>query len=197
MRTRRRTNLLWGLVLLAVALAVTLHALQLIPASIYDLLLRAWPVLLVLAGLSILLRPRVIFGSGIALILSAVLVGGVMAVAFSTRSAQQRSDYTEPVLESIGPQVTLLRVQIRTLSTDVELLQRVGTDRVVTGQFVGSAESQVIVNYTEDNVVADLTVTEQQVNPFPVLENVGRGTCASSCRRVCPLILTCQGHRAM
>jgi hypothetical protein len=130
----------------------------------------------VLAGLSIVLRPRVPLGSLLALIVSAALVAGVVTAAFSTRASQQRSDYQAPVLQEVGPTVTLLRVRIRTLATDVELLRRVGADRVITGQFTGSTESQIAVNYTEDEVAADLVVEEQQISQFPMLEQVGRGT---------------------
>ena len=175
MRVKRRTNLLWGLMLLAVAVVVTLNALNLIPASLFDLVARAWPALLVLAGLSIILRTRVPLGSLLALIVTAALVGGVATYAFSARATQQRDDYQESVLQAIGPDVTVLRLQIRTLATNVELLRRVGADRVVSGQFTGSPESRVEVSYNETDVAADLIVTEQQANEFPMLETMGRG----------------------
>jgi hypothetical protein len=175
MRVKRRTNLLWGLALLGVAVVVTLKALDIVPASIFDLLARAWPALLVLAGLSIILRARVPLGSLLALIATLALAGGVAAYAFSTRATQPREDYQEPVLQAIGPSVTLLRVQIRTLATDVELLRRVGADRLVSGQFTGSTESRVEVAYNETDVAADLIITERQANQFPMLETMGRG----------------------
>lgn len=175
MRLKRRTNLLWGVVLLAVAVVVTLKALNVIPGSLFDLIARAWPALLVLAGLSIVLRPRVPLGSLLALVVTAALVGGVASYAFSARATQQRDDYQEPVLQAIGPDVTLLRLQIRTLATNVELLRRVGSDRVVSGQFTGSSESRVQVTYNESGVDADLSIIEQQANEFPMLETMGRG----------------------
>lgn len=176
MRTKQRTNVLWGLVLVAVAVVILLNALQMIPESVFDLLVRAWPALLVMLGLSIVLRPRVPLGSLLALVVSAGLVVAVVSVAFSSRAAQQREDYQEPVIQPISESVTLLRLQIQALTTDVELLRRVGDDRVITGQFVGSTESDVEVSYEEAEGVADLRVIEQQVNQLPMLENVGRGT---------------------
>lgn len=176
MRARRRTNFLWGLVLLGVAAVVLAKALGLLPEPIFDLLARAWPALLVLAGLSTILRPRVFFGSGVALLLTLLLVGVAAALAFSTRATQQREDYRAPVEQAVNAGVTLLRVQIRTLATDVELLRRVGSDRTISGEFVGSAESLVEVVYNEGAVEADLSVIEQQANPFPMLEKMGRGT---------------------
>jgi hypothetical protein len=94
MRTRRRTNLVMGMALLAAAAVVMLNALNLLPASVFDLLVRAWPALLVLAGLSLLLRARIPLGSLLALIVTLALAGGVATLAYYSaisRSAQQRS----------------------------------------------------------------------------------------------------------
>ena len=176
MRARRRTNLLWGLALLLVALVLFLNALQQIPAPIFDLLARSWPALLVLAGLSIILGSRLPLGSAIALVLSIGLVIAVAFLAFSTRATQQRDDYREPLEQRIGDTVTLLSLHIQTLATDVELLRGVGTERVITGQFVGSTESVINVVYDETDVAASLQVMEQQANQLPMLENMGRGT---------------------
>ncbi len=71
MRVKRRTNVLLGLVLLAAALVVLLNMLHMIPAPVFDLFIRSWPVLLVLVGLTILLRSRVALGGLLALIISA------------------------------------------------------------------------------------------------------------------------------
>ena len=90
MKTRRQTNLLWGVVLLAATIVLVLRALGQIPDGIYDLISRAWPALLVLAGLAILLRGRVPLGSGVAFVLTALLVGGMAAYSLSTRAEQQR-----------------------------------------------------------------------------------------------------------
>ena len=77
MKVQRRTNLLWGVVFLATAILVLLGALGILPPGIADLVGRAWPVLLVLGGLSIFLRDRVPFGGFIALVISGALVAGV------------------------------------------------------------------------------------------------------------------------
>src|SRR5690606_33970399 len=193
MRTRRRTNLVLGIALLAAAVVVMLNALNLLPASVFDLLVRAWPALLVLAGLSLLLRTRIPLGSLLALIVTLALAGGVAALAYSSRSAQQRSDYRESVVQNIDANITLLRVQIRTLTTDVELLRRIGSDRDITGEFVGSAESRVAVTYDETDTAANLTLSETQINPFPMLENVGRGTLRLELPPDLPLDIELQG----
>jgi hypothetical protein len=176
MQTRRRTNLLWGVLALGVALVVLLHTLDMIPPGVADLLLRSWPALLVLVGLAIFLRPRVSFGGLLALLISLGLVAGVGVVAFSTRATEQRDDYRESVQQPIASSVTLLRLRVNTGNTDVEIIPALGSARVVTGQFTGSVESTLRNVYLEDEAAATLSLFEEQASQFPLLENVGRGT---------------------
>jgi hypothetical protein len=175
MKVQRRTNLLWGVVFLATAILVLLGALGILPPGIADLVGRAWPVLLVLGGLSIFLRDRLPFGGFIALMICVALVGGVTLAAFSNRATQERSDYQEAIAQAVGSGINLLHVQVITLASDVELVRALDGGQV-TGQFVGSTESTVLVNYIEgaDNT-ATLTVTETHPNQFPMLEAMGRG----------------------
>ncbi|MBI5666956.1 MAG: hypothetical protein HZC41_03040 [Chloroflexi bacterium] len=172
---RRRTNFVFGLVLLAAAVLLLLRALDLIPTGIYDLFSRAWPALLVLVGLVILLRDRVRFGGLLALVACVALVAGVTAYAYSSRATREQDAYQMAVEQAIGDGVTLLRVQVNTLNTDVELVRSL-QERQVTGQFVGSTESRLEVGYAEaGDSTATLTVRETQPNPYPLLEAVGRG----------------------
>lgn len=175
MQARRRTNLLWGIVLLALALVLLLRALEVIPAGVYDLVTRAWPALLVLGGLAIFLRPRVTFGSGIALLLTAALVAGVGVVAFSTRADEQREDYQETVEQPIAENITLLTLRINMRLSDIEIVPATTPERVVRGTFTGSSESRLQAVYLEEGAAARLSLFEEQANPFPLLENVGRG----------------------
>lgn len=176
MRIARRTNLLWGIVLLAIALVYLLRALDILPAGIYDLVMRGWPVLLVLAGLSIFLRDRVPLGSLIALLVSVALVTGVVTYAFSTRSQQQREDYQQTITQAIDNNISLLRLRLETLATDIDIQSSTLDDRQVSGEFVGSTESDVTVEFVRDDErSATLTIREEQPNQFPSLEAIGRG----------------------
>jgi hypothetical protein len=173
---RRQTNLLWGLIVLALAVFVVARALGLIPEGIVDMILRAWPALLLLAGLSILLRNRVRFGSFIALVLSLVVAVGIVSAAYSSRATQQSTDNTQPIQQALGSNLTLLRLRIQTLATDVDLLGTLTSE--VTGQFVGSSDNRIDINYSElpDNS-ATLTLNEiRESGAFPMLETMGRGT---------------------
>ncbi len=172
----KRTNLLWGLVFVGVAAVIMLGALDLLPPGMHDLAARAWPVLLVFCGLSIFLRDRVRFGSMIALVVSAGLLAGITVTAYSTRITQQRDDNQQTIAQEIGAGVSLLRVRVNTLATQVELLPSLD-QRQVSGTFTGSSESQVTVTYNElGDSTATLTVSETQSSQFPLLERVGRGS---------------------
>lgn len=178
MRIQRRTNPLWGLVLLAIAAFMAANAFGYVPAGIFDLVLRAWPVLLVFAGLSFLLRGRVPLGSVIALIASLLIVAGIGAAAYSGRASQQRTDTQQVISQPLGSDITLLRLRISTLATGVELITAPTDAAAVTGEFVGSAENSIDVAYEQgaaDNA-ATLTLREVQPSGVPSLESIGRGT---------------------
>ncbi|MBZ0288395.1 MAG: hypothetical protein K8I30_12330, partial [Anaerolineae bacterium] len=72
--------------------------------------------------------------------------------------------------------ITLLRVQVSSLTTDVEVLRSLNTGRQITGEFVGSRENSVQLAYDEDGTSASLSLVEKQSGAFPLLENVGRGS---------------------
>jgi hypothetical protein len=124
MKVAQRSNLLWGFVLLALALFVLAYAVGLVPLSIWDAALRAAPALLVLAGLSLLFRGRIPLSGLLSLLLPAL----------------------DP---SSG----------------------------ITGEFIGSLESDFDVSYevAADNS-ATLRIRESRENTLPMLEQMGRGT---------------------
>lgn len=193
MRTRRRTNLLWGVIALAAAGALLLHALDLLPPGVYDLLTRAWPALLIVVGLGIFLRPRAPLGSGIALLLTLALVGGVAALAFTSRAGQERSDYRQDIDQALPPQITLLRLRVDTLATSITLEPATSADRRITGAFTGSLESAVEVEYVEEDSAANLVIRETRPAQVPLLENVGRGALRLSLPPDLPLDIEVRG----
>ncbi|GIK29511.1 MAG: hypothetical protein DWB44_03750 [Chloroflexi bacterium] len=176
---RDQRNFLIGLLVLAVGAVLIGQALGVLPAGLNDLLLRALPAVLIALGLGAVLRGRVPFASIIALALTAFIVVNVALVAFSGRAAQQRTDQTVVVSEAVGPNVTLVSLEIALLSSDLDLVADASGQRTVSGQFVGSTESAVDVTYADDGTGrAVLRITESQPNPFPDLEDVGRGKLA-------------------
>lgn len=174
MTLRRKTNPLWGLIVFAIALILLARALGVIPDALYDLIVRAAPALLILAGAAFILQERVPLGSLIALVVSLAIVGGIAYVAYSTRSNQVSEETRQPISQAIAPDLTLLRVRIGTLATAVDIIS--GAAGSITGEFVGSADNRINVNYEQlpDNS-ATLTLSESEADAFPRLETLGRG----------------------
>ncbi|MBE2181982.1 MAG: hypothetical protein IAE89_01035 [Anaerolineae bacterium] len=176
MKSFRRTNLLWGIVLLAIAAFVLAYALGYVPAGVWDTALRAAPALLILGGLSMLLRGRVPLGSLLSLLITLALVAGIGVTAFSQRAGQQRDDNRVQIAQALDPGVNLLRIQVDALATDIEITLSNDPASGVTGQFVGSSESEVDVNFSigADNS-ATLAIRESQPAGLPRLDRIGRG----------------------
>jgi hypothetical protein len=176
LKIRRQTNFLLGVIVLAVAGVYLLRALGVIPDGVYDLLLRAAPALLVLFGLATFLRARIPLGSLVALILSVALVGGVAYAAFTNRAAQQRTDLQQEIAQALPPGLTLLRVRLQTLATDVDIVRAAEGTFAVNGRFVGSTESRISAELIDGgDTTATFNLVEDRPSDFPLLEAIGRG----------------------
>jgi outer membrane murein-binding lipoprotein Lpp len=171
-----RRNFLWGIIAVSIAAILLLMSSDVLPAGVEDVLSRSWSALLVLFGLGVLLRNRLPAGGFLSVVASVLLVAGVAFFAYSTRAGQQRSDNVQTIAQTISSGVSLLQVNLETLTTDVELALA-DTARTVSGEFAGGYQSVVSVDYIEDNTgLATLTVRESMPEAFPPLEAVGRGT---------------------
>lgn len=175
MTIRRKTNVLWGLILLAITVILFARAFGIIPDTIFDLITRSAPVLLVLIGAAFVLQDRVPLSGVIAVLLSALIVVVIGYAAYSTREGQTRADTRQPIEQVIAPDVTLLRVRVSGLATALDMIS--GDAGRVSGEFAGSADNRVEVSYEQlsDNS-ATLTLRETEPEGFPRLESVGRGT---------------------
>jgi hypothetical protein len=176
MQAGRRRNLLWGFTLIGVAVIVLLGALDALPEGLHDVLSRAWPALLVLAGLSILLPGRVPMGGILTPVLCILLVAGVAVVAYSTRAGQQRSDQQQLITQILSEQVNLLAVNISLLTSDIDLVRGTGDTARISGEFTGSMGSAITIDYTEhDGGIAEFTLREDRAEQIPRLDEIGRG----------------------
>ncbi len=172
----RQRNFLIGLVVLAVGIVLTGNALDIWPGGLGDILRRALPAVLIALGIGAFLRGRVPFSSIVALAITAFLVVNIAVVGFSSRSGQQREDQSVPVSQQIEASVTLLTIDVGVLATDVNVALDTSAGRIVTGEFTGSRESAFEVDYVDDGTGrATLTLRETQPNPFPNLDDIGRG----------------------
>lgn len=172
---RRLTEITWGALALALAAWWAAATLGLLPAGLHDLLLRALPALLIVVGLTLVLRRRVPFGGGLALVITIGLVAGVAYLAFTSRAEQERTDTQQAIDQPVDAALSLLRVRVLALSTDIEI--GVNNSGTVTGQFIGSSDHAVIVDYdvgADGTSTATLTETRQS-GEFPLLEAIGRG----------------------
>lgn len=173
-----RRNRLYGGLALAVAAGVVVRALQVLPPYIDDILGRAFPLVLIIVGLALLLRNRVPLSSFIAVTLSLVLLAAVTTTAFSVRRGQLRTDNRVEVTNAVEDGLTLLYVRLQSLTTDVEISRApAGSENTLRALFVGSTESEINHSYLQGgDGTATFALGEVQLNPFPLLEAVGRGT---------------------
>ncbi len=175
MQSSRQLNVLWGVVFVGIAAFVLLNALGNIPEGLYDIFVRVLPAVLIFAGLSIILPSRVPLGTILALIITVLVTAGVALTAFSNQSGQFQDGQQQIIDQTISDSVTLLQINIQTLDTDVEI--RVSdTARTISGEFVGSVESDLTLDYAEDaEGRGTFTFSETPLRDFPILENIGRG----------------------
>lgn len=173
----RGYGVLWGLIALAISGLLLLRGLDVLPQGIYDVILRAWPTLLIVAGLGALFRNRIPLGGFIALGIGVALAVNIGVLAYSSRSTQQRTDYREVIAHPISAGVSLVTIDVTTLTTDLEvILTADNTARTIGGEFVGSRESLVTQTFTESaDGSALLELRETQPNAIQNLEAVGRG----------------------
>ncbi len=177
MRVQRRTNGLAGLIVLAGAALLAAVQFNLLPAGLIDLINRGLPILLVLIGIAFILRDRVPASGLIALVISGALVGGIALTAYNGRAGRLSSETQAAIAESVSEGVTLLRVNITTLATDIELIT--GLDRTggISGQYAGAAANALESRYSENtDDTADLVLVETLTEGFPGLNDIGRAT---------------------
>ncbi len=178
--TARNRRFFWPLLVIALGAVALVQALAVFPPTVADLINRAWPIVLVIVGLTLLLGqagPLGRFAPLIAMVVSAIVLGVTVVVAYSTRAATERTDNVVRVSQPLEAPVSLLRVVVRSLDTTVEISPRVPDDQtLITAEFIGSAESVVTTDFTTDSEgVATFSLEETRPSAIPALETIGRG----------------------
>lgn len=178
--TSRTRNFFWPVLVVAFGALLLALALEVFPPTVADLIKRAWPALLVLVGLAVLLdqiQPLRRYASLIALIMVVAAVAGTVTLAYSNRSSTQRSDNTVQFQQVLDADIERLHVIVRGLETSVEISPTVpDQEAIITAEFLGSLESVVEPEFSlGDDGVATFTLSETQPNSIPALETVGRG----------------------
>ncbi len=179
--TSRLQGLLWPLLLLALGGVALLLGLEAFPPAVADLIGRAWPVILVVAGLVIFLDQSGLrrWAAPLAVVVSAALLVGIIAgfvvVAGTSRASSEREDYVFSVEQPLGPGVQRLVVTVQGLQTRVDIAPSSREEPTITAEFSGSIESEIEQDYAEEGDTARFVLRETRPSAIPALEAIGRG----------------------
>ena len=175
--TPRLQSLLWPLLLLALGGVALLLGLEAFPPAVADLIGRAWPVILVLAGLVVFLDQSGLrrWAAPLAVLVSGALLAGIIVVAYTSRASTEREDNVVAIEQPIGPGVQRLVVMVQGLQTRVDIAPADREEPTITGEFSGSIESEIEQDYAEEGGTARFTLRETRPSAIPALEAVGRG----------------------
>jgi len=137
----RRGSLVGPVILIGLGIVFLLNNLGVLPWSVWEVIFRLWPVLLIAAGLDILIGRRSAWGSLLALVLTLVALAGVLWLfgagigtwqAATTEEISQALDGATQAKVSIEPAVGTLRIE--SLSDSANLAA--GTLRLSRGEQV-------------------------------------------------------------
>ncbi len=171
------SNILIGIVAIVIPAVFTAGSLEIIPFGIFDVILRGLPSVLIFAGGALLLRQRVPYGGVIALIISVALVGGIASYAFSSRVDNVLTANQTTLTETVSASVTTVQINVEALATEVQFFSLAPGSRDIKVSFSGSTGNELEHTYEEyGDGLATFTVRERQKSPYPLLEEIGRGT---------------------
>lgn len=169
-----RSNFVWPVLIVGIGVMMLLISADVIPEAYGDLLIRAWPVLLMMFGLNVLWAGRIRFANWVIFALSIGLVVVIANLAYAERRNEYRTDYRESWQDLLPAEVSQLVVNIETKETLVTLSQAPLSGQVVV-QFEGSTESDVDIHMTMNGAEATLNINEKRSGILPKLSEVGRG----------------------
>ncbi len=98
---RRRGGLVGPFILISLGIIFLLNNLGLLSWSIWETLLRLWPILLVATGLDLILGQRSAWGSLLALVLTLAVLGGALWLS-GTEVEWQRAARREEIAQGVG-----------------------------------------------------------------------------------------------
>jgi hypothetical protein len=173
--TSQRLSLIWPLLIIAVAALWMAQSLGVLPGPVIDLISRAWPILLVVVGLMLLLGRRVRFGNLASLILSTAIVGGVVFVAYRQQSTRVATDNHKTFTQAIDPQINTVNIVLTTLNTEIAISPELNTTGMINADFTGSRASVLTSDFKVDGPAGTFTLNETQNSNLAPLEGLGRG----------------------
>lgn len=178
--TTTRRSVLWPLIIIAVGCIWLLIVADAFPEAVGDILIRAWPALLVLFGFDVLVgRRRVQVARWaldlnlIGLALSFIFLVIVVWLAYQKQADVLRTDnqmtFAEMLPDDAGPLVLDVAVD----RTAVTITAGPGETRDLSADFKGSKESEVRMVWAVET--GTLKITETHRDSLPKLEDYGRG----------------------
>ena len=142
-----RRSLIGPVILIGLGIVFLLNNLGVLSWSVWEVIFRLWPVLLVAAGLDLLLGRRSIWGSLLALVLTVAIVAGVLWL-FGSGIIRGREAAAEEVAQALGG-ATQARVIIAPAVGSLRVESLAESDNLVAG---------VIHPVSGENVNRDFTV---------------------------------------
>jgi len=182
--TSARRNLLWPVVILAVGVVWLLVALEAVPQAVGDLLVRAWPALLVLAGLELLLSRRRLPGLGRRIPISSIILlvmlaalGVIIALAYQKQGRAVRRDNTQAFDQVLPEDMRRLEV-VAALDRTAFSAGPAGEQgaRALEATYQGSRSHDVAMDWAVQPGAGALSITETSTESIPRLEDYGRAT---------------------
>jgi hypothetical protein len=181
--TATRRSVMWPLLVIAVGCIWLLVVAGAVPEAVRDLLIRAWPALLVLFGLDVLvgqrrvqLRRWTIRLNWAALLGLLVLLAVLIWLAYEQQTDQLRTDQVVPYSRTLDGDIERVRV-VASLERTTVTVRPATQARQLQIEFTGSKESEVTITPSvEDDTTLIVTVDESYKNAIPKLEDIGRAT---------------------
>jgi hypothetical protein len=181
--TTTRRNLMWPLIIVAVGAIWLLMTAGALPEAAGDIVLRAWPAVLVLFGFDVLFgRRRVqiwrlsVEMSLVGLAVTVVLLVGLVWLAYRNQAEVVRADNVQVFSQVLPEEVNHLRLEISLDRTAVTASPTTANPRELGAEFKGSKDSDVSMIWSVEGETGLLTVTETHASPIPKLKDYGRGT---------------------
>lgn len=181
--TTAHRNLLWPLLVVALGAIWLLIALDAVPEAVGDLLARAWPALLVLLGLELLVGRRRIALAGRALPMSLlallgvlIALGVIVALAYREQGSSLRTDNVQSFDQTLDPDLNRVEVTAALQRTTVTARPSEQGGRALSATYQGSRGHTVVMEWGAQAGTGALAIGETAGEAIPRLEDYGRAT---------------------
>ncbi|MBI5960575.1 MAG: hypothetical protein HY866_17685, partial [Chloroflexi bacterium] len=181
--TTTRRNVMWPLLVIAGGSIWLLMVAGAVPEAVGDILLRSWPVLLILFAFDVLFgRRRVrarrlsIEMNLIGLIVAAAALAGIIFFAYQQQADKLRTDNKRPFSQVLAPEIARVRLDLSLDRTAITIRPAQDDPRELAANFVGSRASEVAMEWSVEGDTGILRILETHTSSIPKLEDYGRGT---------------------